>query len=500
MIFNFLTNIVTIDKDIIKISPDFCIKDKDHAKEVLSVLEVLFKELRSFGNKGYINDPSLNLPVVDIFTDNLRIFKGDKQVKFKASILLNNLYYNLVLMLTLNLLIKIEIEITELDPDLKADLKNLRSEVLRMIHPCIVNKISKKGISLMLNTFSGFDSEYELESSLELKNELISIQIASTTSLYVKVPKVKIDPLQSTDFKFGYKELRCEQTLIRQCCKSIDALVVQIRSSLFVKHDHLINRLNDELSFTVGVRKYSIEDYNLYTFPKTEVKTLIRYLTDYNSTSLIKDSEDLNNEEHYKTVSSFMLILNKLSGIKVINDKQLVRIKESVDKPTSRIVYRFGINSKCMLSISIRRNLYLCMHESAADLSMLSDIDEFKQSLDIVGRAFVTRGKPLIIDECKSRVHLRDTFLLAPQGAKSLAGLGEIYGSEFKKVDIGNYRNGRMKALLKDNKELFEKYAITDSLITLKHACSMEEFYLSVDKIGVPLTLSGIGKAYVIKE
>ena len=85
------------------------------------------------------------------------------------------------------------------------------------------------------------------------------------------------------------------------------------------------------------------------------------------------------------------------------------------------------------------------------------------------------------------------------RGAKSLAGVGNIYGDEFKKIDIGSYR-GNMSLLLKDNKELFEKYAIQDSLITLKHACTMEEFNMSVGKLGVPLTISGIGKSYVIKE
>lgn len=57
-----------------------------------------------------------------------------------------------------------------------------------------------------------------------------------------------------------------------------------------------------------------------------------------------------------------------------------------------------------------------------------------------------------------------------------------------------------MSGLLKADKQLFEEYAIRDSIITLKHAVSMEEFNLSVNKIGVPLTISGIAKAYVLKE
>ena len=131
---------------------------------------------------------------------------------------------------------------------------------------------------------------------------------------------------------------------------------------------------------------------------------------------------------------------------------------------------------------------------------MLSDFNEFKELLDITSRSFITRGKPLVFENSKSKVHIRDTVLIAPQGAKSLAGIGSIYGEGFNKIDIGKYRQGKMSILLKENKELFEHYGIRDSVITLKHAISMEVFNHSVDRLGVPLTLSGIGNAYVLKE
>lgn len=179
-----------------------------------------------------------------------------------------------------------------------------------------------------------------------------------------------------------------------------------------------------------------------------------------------------------------------------MSDKLVKSIHNSSNKPLSRITYRHG---ESCLSITINRILYLCMHESSADLSMLKDFDEFKENLDIVSRSFVTLGKPLLIEGCKSKVHFRDTILIAPAGAKGLAGVGDIYGPKYKKIDIGSYR-GNMRKLLNEDKELFEKYAIQDSIITLKHACSMEEFNLTVGKIGVPLTISGIAKSYVLKE
>jgi len=78
-----------------------------------------------------------------------------------------------------------------------------------------------------------------------------------------------------------------------------------------------------------------------------------------------------------------------------------------------------------------------------------------------------------------------------------LAKIGQLYGEKYHKKDIGSYRKGKISALLKENKDLFMEYALQDSKITLKHVNSMEEFYVTVGMTGVPLTLSGVGKAYV---
>lgn len=61
--------------------------------------------------------------------------------------------------------------------------KTLNSSVLRIIHPLIKDKLSNRGLSLVLNTYVGYDSEYELASSMENTNELISIQLAVNTGM-----------------------------------------------------------------------------------------------------------------------------------------------------------------------------------------------------------------------------------------------------------------------------------------------------------------------------
>lgn len=158
----------------------------------------------------------------------------------------------------------------------------------------------------------------------------------------------------------------------------------------------------------------------------------------------------------------------------------------------------------------------MILHESSADLSMLSDFSQYKDCFNIINRSFVTMGKPFelntyvdSLDEVPdkklmfsvgSRVFFRDTGLISPAGVKSLAAIGNIYGPEYRKIDIGHYRGGNMSNLRSENPDLFDKYAIQDSIITLKHGISMEEFNLTVGKTGVPLTMSGLGKSYVEKE
>jgi hypothetical protein len=282
--------------------------------------------------------------------------------------------------------------------------------------------------------------------------------------------------------------------------------------------DKLVSRLGKIClsSFILDADEYEY----IFCFKRTDVESIIKYVDTYSSEDLIKDTESIKTNDHRKALHAFVKILNDVisnddhdiydddvdddvNNCRNISDRMLKTLNKCVNQPVSRLSYKYN-NSNDQLLITVNRLLYLCMHESSADLSMLSDFDEFKESLDIVGRSFVTRGKPLTIcfkdgSISKSRVILRDTTLIAPVGAKSLAAVGAIYGPEYHKVDIGNYRK-RMSILLRDNKDLFEKYALMDSKITLKHARSMEEYYFTLGKIGVPLTISGISKAYVTKQ
>ena len=131
---------------------------------------------------------------------------------------------------------------------------------------------------------------------------------------------------------------------------------------------------------------------------------------------------------------------------------------------------------------------------------MLQDFEELKMKLAIVGKCFVTLGKPLSFPH--SQVYVRDTMLLAPGGKQKLKDLGKLYENEgsFSKIEIDTSDIENMKAFLKRDQQAFEDYAIRDAVITLKHALQMEIFNKDLKQLGIPTTLSSIGRNYVFEQ
>lgn len=113
MKFELLNKVLFLENNIIKISPSFVLGDINQVIMLISELEKLFINLSTLSEKGFINDPSINLPVVLNIVQHFGLFKHkklkvDKQVKFNASIGLNTLYYNLVLLVIYRIIIMID--------------------------------------------------------------------------------------------------------------------------------------------------------------------------------------------------------------------------------------------------------------------------------------------------------------------------------------------------------------------------------------------------------
>lgn len=194
---------------------------------------------------------------------------------------LNILFYNTVLMLLYNAIIKIEnIFSVEIKGYLvlRYKLEILRVNIFRRINPNIRSKISNKGLSVLLKTVDGFDSEYVFKSSMEMKNDLLSIQLADNTGMVLKIPLVDHTHLTP-------KDLRCsifpgEKRILDHLLRTIHFCVFEIRELLFsgsANNDDFIKNLLFKLDNS-GIKNSVIGDYKVYLLPLSDVKQLIKFV------------------------------------------------------------------------------------------------------------------------------------------------------------------------------------------------------------------------------
>jgi hypothetical protein len=99
-------------------------------------------------------------------------------------------------------------------------------------------------------------------------------------------------------------------------------------------------------------------------------------------------------------------------------------------------------------------------------------------------------------------------MLLALGGVKSLKSIGNLYKNDgdFSKREVSNEDITQMSKFLEREKKkkttkkttkAFIEYAILDANFTVKHETEMEKLNKTVRKIGIPITLSSIGRNYV---
>jgi hypothetical protein len=55
-----------------------------------------------------------------------------------------------------------------------------------------------------------------------------------------------------------------------------------------------------------------------------------------------------------------------------------------------------------------------------------------------------------------------------------------------------------MSKFLADDKKAYEDYALHDAAITLKHSLAMEEFNFNIKQLGIPITLSSLGRNFCL--
>jgi hypothetical protein len=150
------------------------------------------------------------------------------------------------------------------------------------------------------------------------------------------------------------------------------------------------------------------------------------------------------------------------------------------------------------------KKIYLVGHFTRADIPAFSDFKSLTDFLSSVRNTFITIDRYIPLDiqfpgkPIRIKVYLRDTMLLSPSGAKSLAALGELVGvpkvtlNQCPKEELRLKQN--MDELRANDWQLFRRYAMTDAVICVEYLKSiLNQYRALVQKPGVPATLTSIG-------
>jgi hypothetical protein len=177
----------------------------------------------------------------------------------------------------------------------------------------------------------------------------------------------------------------------------------------------------------------------------------------------------------------------------------------------SMVEFLCWVMSECPLvkddaDIKLPESIFLVCHYSRADLPSFREFFEKKTRNRFINlrRTIVTENQgapfkfPVNFRGQKSIVKLgiRDTFLLAPSTAKSLASLGALIGTEKHSLDEEEFK--RMDVLRRDDLQRFKEYAQTDARIALDFAKRISDLAASLGKESyLPTTLTGLGVMFL---
>jgi len=530
-------------------------------------IECILSTLKKINEKGYINDMDLlNYPLINECIRNyLFIYEKDKDkdkdkkdkkpkigfetylgeeiINLKDAKELYKWSYNLIMLNLYKITEEVVFKLNQvnqvnqvnqgeefINDNLLIDYITLAKDILHKIDPSIRSKLTKRGISITQNIYTGFDTEYVNVDSLT--NKLLSIQLSINTKTMVQFPLNNEFDFKEIDVLTG-KELNSMNS--KSNCinwskikEFINKSITYIRELKLGNYDDsfqiLINGLKNYKNEKGEFLKYITKDnVIIFIFERSPIKQYFKECNSYKFVDLVRTSYQLVEKTLENDLINIRLLLERITKsqeIKIESEKidfELDEIKTNIEKMTMNLeeLDDNQLNERIFLkdnkkytrtnntsytkervSVTKKINNYLIAHYTPSDLSMLSDFEEFKSQMDIVNKCFVTLKKPILIDGIN--VIIRDTMLIAPGGKKSLDAISSLY-SGINKIKISSKQIKNMELFKRENPELFKKYALQDSLIALVHGNFMEEFNHTINGLGVPLTLSSLSGNFIRK-
>lgn len=164
-------------------------------------------------------------------------------------------------------------------------------------------------------------------------------------------------------------------------------------------------------------------------------------------------------------------------------------------------------------NIVLPTDVYLIGHFTRADLPAFSDFrNKARQLMSNVRSTFLTLEHYIPVDVSDDggafgefQVRIRDTILLSPASAKSLADVGKIVGFNKIVLDPDPKKETKIKShmadLRRDDWDLFRTYAIRDAEVCVRYAERIIRQHHSLfQKFQMPATLTGFGTKLVLND
>lgn len=193
--------------------------------ELMKSIKDLLLELSAVTQKGFVNEADISkLPIFSGFMDFFSV--DEKYIKADGDAVVESLKWinSLILLSLYKELLVLSEEQAGATPekrsgsDLQADLSVLMNEIYKLIDPSLRRYIQKRGITIIKNVYSGFDTEYKkkTENENENENDLISVQIATSTKVIIKIPTSQgyklstIDTLTNKVYEKKYSAMKVD--------------------------------------------------------------------------------------------------------------------------------------------------------------------------------------------------------------------------------------------------------------------------------------------------
>lgn len=434
-----------------------------HVKNILGILHA-FKTI-GFVTQGFLERNP-------IWVEIGCLYKEVQDTELKDSLFevehVNNL---ILLMLYKDLVILEETFKPDAQDDLYFDLMVKKDELLRQVSGGLRQKLKQQRIGFHSRLYTGFDTEFK---TLEYgKNKLLAFTTSTFSRFIFRIKHFSINFSTNVEGK----QVLLSPPLVGNVIRFV---IFYIR--FYKKHDDLL---------TDNLLKYLNEDSCLDKCTSSE-ETLFfikKPISPTNFTNAFHDLRDLNSEDYSLSRLIFISKENSKTNLEIEKELFLSILSRQVDISTTETTIKIN---NCLVRKGMT-NLYLVAHFSVADIASLSDFNDFKSKLQVIGKTYVTLGRSIPYE--KVSLHIRDTSLLSV-GGSSLKEISNLY-TEVDKIDIGDNIK-EMDVFMNQNLDDFKAYAIQDSVIALFHLLRIEETVrIELRSFFIPITLASFAGNFI---